>query len=181
MVRSAHFGTFRIVTASAKDANLLRAIDDDACELYALHGVHLDLPHNHAFAEAELARWQQAVERGQVFMALDSSGTAVGFAAVELLDGEPYLDQLSVRFAAMRRGIGGKLLQRAVAWACAAQGSALWLTTYDHLPFNRPYYEQRGFSVVPESACAEGLRRHLDEQRRNLPDPSQRIAMRRPL
>jgi len=37
----------------------------------------------------------------------------------DLLDDEPYLDQLAVRVMTMRRGIGGQLLAHAAAWACS--------------------------------------------------------------
>jgi N-acetylglutamate synthase-like GNAT family acetyltransferase len=97
------------------------------------------------------------------------------------LDGEPYLDQLAVRIAAMRQGLGRDLLARSADWGRAVGGSALWLTTYAHLSFNQPYYERHGFAVIAESACGAGIRHHLDEQRRNLPLPDQRVAMRRPL
>lgn len=172
---------FTIRPASAKDIATLRAIDDDACALYAAHGLALELPHDHPFAREELARWLRSAELGSAFLVVDGSGAGVGFAALELVDGEPYLDQLSVRVAAMRRGIGGELLARAAEWACAVGGSALWLTTYAHLSFNQPYYERHGFVAVPESECSAGLRHHLDEQRRTLPAPEQRVVMRRPL
>ena len=170
-----------IVPASASDGHTLRAIDDDACALFAAHGVEVELPHDHPFAREELARWLHSAEHGSVFLAVDRAGAAVGFTALELVDGEPYLDQLSVRVAAMRQGIGGELLARAADWARSVGGSALWLTTYAHLSFNQPYYERHGFVVVRESECSAGLRNHLDEQRRILPAPGQRVAMRLPL
>ncbi|HEX2671124.1 MAG TPA: GNAT family N-acetyltransferase [Polyangiaceae bacterium] len=170
-----------ILPASASDIDTLRAIDDDACALYAAHGVEVELPHDHPFARAELARWLRSAELGSAFLAVDHARAGVGFAALEWVDGAPYLDQLSVRVAAMRQGIGGRLLARAAEWARASGGSALWLTTYAHLSFNQPYYERHGFVVVPESECSAGLRHHLAEQRSILPAPDQRVAMRRPL
>jgi N-acetylglutamate synthase-like GNAT family acetyltransferase len=81
----------------------------------------------------------------------------------------------------MRRGIGRRLLEHAAVTARATGGSALWLTTYDQLPFNRPYYERHGYVLVPESACGPDIRHHLEEQRRYLPEPARRVAMRRAL
>lgn len=105
----------------------------------------------------------------------------MGFAALDLLDGQPYLDQLAVTRAAMRRGVGRRLLERSAEWARDAGGPSIWLTTYAHLPFNRPYYERHGYVVVPEAECGPGLRKHLAEQRGHLPEPAQRVAMRRVL
>ena len=58
-------------------------------------------------------------------------------------------------------------------------GAELWLTTYDHLPFNRPYYERLGFRRV--DAFGRDIAQHLAAQREALPDPAHRIAMRRPV
>ena len=167
--------------ALPSEIDLLNAIDDDATTLFAEHGVSIELPEDHVFVRAEVARLLRSAEFGRAFLAVDKSGTGVGFAALDVVDGEPYLDQLAVRVAAMRRGIGGRLLERAANWAHAAGGSAIWLTTYDHLLFNRPYYERRGYVVMPEADCGPGILHHLDDQRRYLPAPAHRVAMRRPL
>jgi GNAT superfamily N-acetyltransferase len=167
-----------IRTALPSDIDALHAIDGDASKLFAAHGLHIDLAPDHPFVLSEVARWLRAIELGRAFLALDESGMGVGFAAVDILDGEPYLDQLAVRVAAMRRGIGGRLLAHSADWGRAAGGSFIWLTTYDHVPFNRPYYEQRGYVVVPDAACGPGILHHLDEQRQHLPDAVHRVAMR---
>jgi GNAT superfamily N-acetyltransferase len=172
---------FSIRPAQASEIELLRAIDDDAVTLYAEHGMPIELGPDHGFARAELTRWLRATELGRVFLAIDEQDRGLGFAALDLIDGEPYLDQLSVRVAAMRRGIGRRLLAESAQWASAVGGAALWLTTYNHIAFNRRYYERHGYAVVPEEICGPGIRHHLDEQRRSLPAPDQRIAMRRVL
>jgi GNAT superfamily N-acetyltransferase len=158
-------------------ADALR-IDDDATALYATGGVVLDLTNQIPFVIDEQARWRRSVELGRLFFAVDAEGRRVGFAAMDLLDGAPYLDQLSVRMSAMRRGIGRRLLHHAIGWA-QERGDVLWLTTYGHLPWNRPFYEREGFVVIPEPACSPGVVHHLEEQRRWLPAPEQRVAMRR--
>lgn len=166
--------------ALPRELELLQDIDDDASGLYAAHGLAIDLGLNHPFVLAERTRWQRSARLERTFLAVDRQGDALGFAALDLVDGAPYLDQIAVRTAAMRRGIGQLLLARAAEWAHAAGGSELWLSTYDHLPFNRPYYERHGYVVVAEADCGPGIRQHLAEQRRFLPEPTQRVVMRRP-
>jgi GNAT superfamily N-acetyltransferase len=172
---------FSIHTAQPDELGILCAIDEEASLLFPAHGIKLDLSPEHEFARAEQARWLRAAERGRVFVAVDAAEARLGFAALDLVDGEPYLEQLAVRAVAMRRGIGAALLARAEAWAKAQAGSALWLTTYSHLPFNRPYYERHGYLLVAEEDCGPGILHHLAEQRRYLPAPAERIAMRRQL
>jgi GNAT superfamily N-acetyltransferase len=170
---------FTIRPALPSELPILNAIDDDASTLYAAYGIPLELPAGHVFLREELARWLRSAELGCAFLAVDAAGTALGFAAVGAADGAPYLEQLAVRVSAMRRGIGGRLLERAADCARAAGATGIWLTTYGHLPFNRPYYLRHGYEVVPEAACGPDIRHHLDQQRRCLPEPTQRVAMRR--
>jgi GNAT superfamily N-acetyltransferase len=167
--------------AEPEELDALVAIDDDASALYTEHGLPLELAPTHPFSQAERVRWRASIERASAFVALDATGERLGFAALDVIDGQPYLDQLAVRRAHMRRGVGRALLERSIAWAEQQGGDALWLTTYGHLPFNRPYYERHGFQVVVESECGPDIRHHLDEQRRALPAPEERAAMRRPL
>ena len=167
--------------ARAHEIAELVAIDDDAGELYAEAGVRIELAPDCPFLVEEQARWLGAIEREQVFLAVDERDRTLGFAALDVLDGEPYLEQLSVRRRAMRRGIGRQLLHRAFAWAEQQRGNFLWLTTYGHLPWNRPFYEREGFVVVAEPEWPPDIAHHIAEQRRCLPDPEQRIAMRRPI
>jgi len=171
--------SFSLRLALPSEIGVLNDIDDDATTLYGEVGLPISLGLDHAFARAELARWLCSAKLGRAFLAVDEAGRGVGFAALDIVDGEPYLDQLAVRVAAMRQGIGGRLLARSNDWVRAAGGSALWLTTYAHLPFNRPHYERHCYVVVPEEACGRGILHHLEEQRKYLPAPAQRVAMRR--
>jgi hypothetical protein len=67
-------------------------------------------------------------------------------------------------------------VRHSIAWAGDA---ALWLTTYAHVPWNRPFYESEGFEVVPSKEWPADIAAIIAEQRRWLPAPEQRIAMRR--
>jgi GNAT superfamily N-acetyltransferase len=155
-------------------------IDDDATELYAEAGLTLLLGAAHPFTRDEQARWRRSAELGRLFFAVNGceSRTRVGFAALDQLDGAAYLDQLSVRRAAMRAGAGRFLLRHAIAWAQASGAGALWLTTYGHLPWNVPFYASVGFELVDAADCGPGVLHHLHEQQRWLPLPDERVAMR---
>jgi GNAT superfamily N-acetyltransferase len=170
-----------IRSARTDELDVLVAIDDDAGTLYASAGLPLSFVPTHPFAVAERERWSIALERGSVYLALDDALQPIGFAALDVLDGAAYLDQLSVRVGAMRRGVGGRLLRSAVDWACSHGLPSVTLTTYAHLPFNRPFYERLGFRALPVADHTPGLAHHLEEQRRYLPLPEQRIAMVRDL
>ncbi len=172
--------TIRLATPA--DVARMAAIDDDATALYLEAGLALVLADDHPFVVDEKARWARSIALDRAYVAVDTHDVAYAFATLDVVDDAPYLDQLSVHTSAMRRGLGRRLLHEAVAWARARKASALWLTTWAHLPWNAPFYAREGFERVPESECGPGIRHHLAEQRRWLPDPEERIAMRlRPL
>jgi len=168
---------FTIRPARAEELPLVTAIDDDASYLFATAGLSMaHLRADHPFVLREHARWAAALERRCLFVACQSDETPRGFASLGTVDGEGHLGQLSVLRAAMRQGIGRALVSHARGWAKGR--GALWLTTYAHVPWNRPYYESMGFSVVPERLCGPDIREILDEERAVLPAPEHRVAMR---
>jgi GNAT superfamily N-acetyltransferase len=160
-------------TASEAEAALLVAIDDDACTLYAEAGMHFAFGADHPFALSEHARWRAGAAAGRVTLAI-VDGAVVGFAAMATLDGDPYLDQLSVRRAHMRRGVGARLLAHAILQSGDAP---LWLTTYGHLSWNAPWYERAGFTLVPDAEWRAGIRHDVEQQRAVLPAPEKRVVM----
>jgi len=110
-------------------------------------------------------------------IATDCQGEPVGFAALTVLDQEPYLEQLSVRMRAMRHGIGSLLLTVAETVARRTPARTLWLTTYRHLPWNRRFYEKAGFRVVSSERWGKQVTREVRFQRRLLPQPDERVVM----
>lgn len=167
----------KIRIAAADEVPLLTSIDDDACRLYVAAG--LDFPSSQdprvlAFIRAEKTRWLACAQKGSVYLALQD-GLAVGFAALERLDGIAHLEQLSVRLEQQRSGIGTTLLERAIEWA----NGPLTLTTYAQLPWNAPWYERHGFRRLSEVEWSPGLRERMNEERAVLPASEHRVAMRR--
>ena len=172
---------FAMRAGSVADIDTLCEIDADAATLFVAAGLDLDLPVGHEFLVAERSRWLRSLAAGKTLLIVGSTGRALGFAASGTRDGEPYLDQLSVRTHFMRIGLGTTLLAGAENMARATGGRTLWLTTYGHLPWNRPFYERAGFAVVPEAACGPEMLEELLYERRWLPVPHERVVMRKDL
>lgn len=155
------------------------AIDEQAAVLFERVGISFaHLSAEHPFVRNEHRRWFEALQAGGGWIATIGQDVA-GFMILSALDGEPYLDQLSVLPEFMRRGVGRTL----IAHACALSASQprMSLTTYGHLAWNRPYYERFGFEPTDEADCGPELKNILAEQRTALPLPEQRIAMRKRL
>lgn len=165
---------FSLRIANSDELDKLVAIDDAASVLYVKAGLKIELGKDHPFVVAENIRWARAIELGLAHVAVNCQDTPIGFVTLSYLDDEPYLDQISVLPGHMRHGIGTSLLNLAISWS---GGRPLWLTTYSHLPWNRPYYERHGFFTIKDSECGTELCAVLRDQRAALPDPDQRIAM----
>lgn len=163
-----------IRTARSDELEVLIEIDDDATRLYAQSGLTLDFDAKHPYLQDESKRWRASIEAGFAYVLVDPGDRPLGFITLGFLDAQPYLDQLSVRSTEMRRGVGAQLLGQAIRFS---QGRSLWLTTYSHLSWNRPYYEKHGFVAVDESQWGPELRGVIDKQRQVLPSPEERIVM----
>lgn len=163
------------------DLATLGDIDADASTLFEDAGMFLDLPEDHEFPAAERRRWKECLAGKSTLIAVDRAIGPIGFAAVGRKDGCAYLAQISVRRYFMGLGIGGALLEAAAELAGAFGSKEFWLTTYDHLAWNRPFYERHGFVVMPEAACGRELLEEHSIEKRWLPLPDQRVVMRRVL
>ena len=108
-------------------------------------------------------------------------GGVVGSIVVDILDGNAHIEEVSVVPAAERRGLGSALLDAVLPYARRHGHPAVTLTTFADVPWNRPWYERRGFSVLaPGEVGPELAARMLDEAAHGL-DPDLRVAMRRPV
>jgi GNAT superfamily N-acetyltransferase len=155
------------------------SVDDDASRRYATAGLSMNLHDGHPFVVAEQARWARSLASGESFIAEDAAHRAIGIAVLGRLDAEPYLNQLSVRLEHVGQGVGSALLSVAIRWA-HGRGPGLWLNTYRHLPWNRPFYEARGFTLVDQSSWRPEMQATIEEQRASLPQPDERVVMFRP-
>ena len=124
--------------ARPEELALLPDVEDRSGTLFRVAG--LELP-DEAMTEAEFAASAAVLVVGE---------PPVGFAALDVVDGQGYLHQLSVLPGAMRQGHGTRLIDAAVEWARAQGHDALTLTTFRDVSFNGPYYERRGFVELAE-------------------------------
>ena len=152
---------------------LLQAIGVAAGQRFAevgLASVAEDPPH-------ELAELERRRAAGRVWVTTDREGHPVGFALVGLVDGTAHLEELSVLPELNGRGHGMALLRAVEAWARGKGHRAVTLTTFRDVPFNRPFYERRGYRVLEEAAWTPELAQlRADEAEAGL-DPDLRVVM----
>lgn len=130
-------------------------------------------------ADPPLHQYQEAQRRGHLFVAT-VEGTLAGYAWVVDLDGQPHLEQISVRRAYGGHGVGVALVDRARAWAVEQGGDSLTLSTFRDVAFNGPWYARLGFVEVPDPDADPRWREIRRHERAAGLDVDARIIMRLP-
>ncbi|MFC7644232.1 GNAT family N-acetyltransferase [Streptosporangium lutulentum] len=97
------------------------------------------------------------------------------------VDGALHLDQLAVHPDHGRRGIGGRLLEAVCDHATSAGAAAVTLTTFRDVPWNGPWYAQRGFAVLDPAEWGPELVALVEHERELGIELAPRVVMRRVL
>ena len=121
-----------------------------------------------------LERWRAA---GRAWVSTDRDGHPVGFAVLDVVDGVAHLEEISVLPDVQGRGHGMALLRAVEAWARRKGNRWITLTTFADVPFNRPWYEKRGYRVLAEDEWTPGLSARRAEEAAHGLDPTQRVVM----
>jgi GNAT superfamily N-acetyltransferase len=109
----------------------------------------------------ELAAYTRS---GRAWVAADANGEPIGYIIVEEIDSCVHIAQVSVHPRHARQGIGSRLIHTAACWGAANGFTEMTLTTFEHVPWNAPYYERLGFRVVPEELWTEGMRQVVEHE-----------------
>jgi GNAT superfamily N-acetyltransferase len=123
---------------------------------------------------------EDARQRGHLWIAAAPDGELAGFAQVVILDGLAHLDEIDVVPEHGRQGVGRQLLDAVCGWAYTAGYSKITLSTFRDVPWNRPFYEKRGFRVVEKRLPPEH-RQLVDSERRRGLRTDLRVIMEREL
>ena len=159
----------------ARDADVpeLQRVERDADARFADAG-HPELADGSGIPD-EVARG--AIAQGRITVA-EVDGAVIGWAYVGRVGGELCLGQISVTPAHGGVGVGTALLRRVIDEARRAGEGSIVLNTQSDVAWNRPWYERRGFVVVPRAAWSEALRAVERDQARGGLDWSTRVHMR---
>ena len=168
---------FRVEPARAGDLVALPAIELAANELF--EGTGLLSAVGDDFTDP--GEFSEALAEGRLWVARAPSGEPVGFALVELLDGQPHLEEMDVMPAYGRRGLGRALLEAVFAWARGAGHASVTLTTFRDLAWNAPFYRRAGFQALASDEIPQRLAALVREEASRGLDPEKRVVMRRTL
>jgi GNAT superfamily N-acetyltransferase len=125
-----------------------------------------------------LIRYQRA---GRAWVAADPTGEPAGYLIADPVDGNWHVEQVSVHPRSARRGVGRRLLEHVAGLAAAGDVPALTLTTFEHVPWNAPYYTRCGFRTLDDHELTPGLRAIRRHEAALGLDRWPRVCMRRDL
>lgn len=116
-----------------------------------------------------LDEFEDARRQGHLWVAVSPDAGVIGFAQVVVWGRIVHLDELDVVPEHGRKGVGSRLLDTVCRWAGAAGYERLTLSTFRDVPWNRPFYERREFSVVdPRDLSQEHVELVAEEHARGL-------------
>ena len=99
------------------------------------------------------------IAAGLAWVAEVEHNIVVGFLIAETVGTSMHIVEMDVLPSHGRQGIGGQLLEHAVAQCNAMGFRETTLTTFLNIPWNAPFYAQHGFKV----AGSPGQFPHLDQ------------------
>ena len=170
-------GRLTVRPATADDGNVLRHIEVLAGQRYR----EIGLDH---VADDEPDSWDALAayaEDGRSWVATDTDDVPVGYVLVDVVDGCAHVEQISVRPDCQGSGVGRALLEQVRRWAITTGRPAITLTTFGHVPWNRPLYEHLGFRVLAEDEIGPELRAVRALEATHGLDPATRVCMLRPI
>lgn len=104
-----------------------------------------------------------------------------GYVLVDVVDGCGHIEQVSVDSRHAHQRIGAYLIEHVAEWAANRELGCLTLTTFRGVPWNGPYYLQRGFRWLTRNEVTPGLRALREKEAQRGLDRWPRGNMRRDL
>lgn len=128
-------------------------------------------------AQAHLA----LIDKGHCLVAVDKHDSPIAFLAADARHGRLHIHEFSVHHHWQGKGVGGTLLARLAEMAREKGFRQLSLTTFSEVPWNRPFYQRRGFRVLTPPELPDDLRHLMEQEARHGLEPDRRCVMVRDL
>jgi GNAT superfamily N-acetyltransferase len=160
--------------AAREDLAALREIERAAVQQFRDHG----LDHVADMEPAPVEVLASYSDDNRAWVAVDESGQLIGYILVSIIDAGGHIEVVSVAPAHQGQGVGRALIEQVERWAISMNLSALTLTTFRQIPWNRPLYEHLGFRVLSQKEISKDLQRIRDAETSQGLDPDLRVAMR---
>lgn len=112
----------------------------------------------------DMAWFERYRADGRLWVSCERPEPAAAFCAVDVVDGNAHIAQVSVHPDHARQGLGAQLIDHVAEWARDRGLPEITLTTFTDIPWNAPYYARLGFTVVDDADLGPGLRALRDHE-----------------
>lgn len=164
---------WHIRLAREEDAKFLPAIELAAGQLFRTIEGLADVAGMHAIPAEQQRKF---IRKGHCLVA-EAEGALVGFLSTEPCGRELAIREFSVHPTRQGKGIGAILLRALGIDARNAGFAAITLTTFDDVPWNRPFYERHGFVRIADLDAHPRLRREIEAEVAHGLPRDRRVAM----
>lgn len=167
-------GEYRVVEAEEHQLAAIPGIEHAAATLFS----EADLPASIRYRTTDLETLGRAWQERRLWLAMSGMDFPVGYAYATEVDGQGHLAEVDVHPKHARRGIGSRLVMRACQWAKQREYRQITLITFEHVPWNAPFYRRLGFEAIDPQYLGDNIRTLLAEEAALGLDTSRRIVMR---
>lgn len=166
---------YTITAGKVDDIPALIAVDKAASALFGSTGLlQPEALSDHVPAEV----FEREIPAGNVFVARNQHGWAVGFGLVRKRGSGLYLDQVSVHPDHGQKGIGRALVIRVLSEAENRKFPHVSLSTFRDVAWNGPFYASLGFKEIPQDKL-ERYMVEIEDAQKPFMDVTKRCFMRR--
>jgi GNAT superfamily N-acetyltransferase len=137
----------RFRQATLADLPYLENVERDAAAIFPASA----LPRSLAPIAEEI--FIQGISHGLLWVAETAFDAIVGFLLARREGSSLHVLEMDVLPEYGRLGVGARLLREACEFAAAQSLRFITLTTFEHFPWNAPFYAKRGFSSVMDPSA----------------------------
>jgi GNAT superfamily N-acetyltransferase len=171
---------YTILAATRSHLPYLPSIESAAEILFPIE----DLPASLRSINTSLDDFENAQQNDLLWVAVDKSNIPIAFLLADIIDRCLHIAEFDVHPDYGNRGIGTELLKYVLLIANQRAFPAVILTTFEHLPWNAPFYSHHGFEILSDNLIGtefaeirkqeeiSGLKRRVAMILRLKPNPS---------
>jgi GNAT superfamily N-acetyltransferase len=137
---------YTILSATSIHLPYLPSIENAAEILFPIE----DLPESLRSINTSLDDFKNAQDNNLLWVAIDESNIPIAFLLADIIDRCLHIAEFDVHPNYGNRGIGTELLKYVLLVAKQRSFPAVILTTFEHLPWNAPFYSHHGFEILSD-------------------------------
>lgn len=169
-----HKRTISFRLATVNDVPKLQTIELAAAAIFS----DADLNPHLKNQATSIKAFEESIEQNHCFI-ITVNDQIAGFCQCGIVDSFWHIFEISIHPDYSRKGFGKQFLNYVVNTASDNQFNAVTLTTFEHIPWNGPFYKKNGFELITENQVLPELRKIIKKEK--LIGLKNRIAMKRKL